>query len=66
MLRLSAAEMLIAAPLNVLAAAGLAPSAKSVRASDVQVIEVANSLQLREVLGLTAPSNQAHERTIVH
>lgn len=54
LLRLSSTEMLVTAPLSVLAAAGLTPGAhKSIRPSDIQVIEIANSLQLREVLGLT-------------
>ena len=57
LLRLSAAEMLITAPLNVLLAAGLAPNShKSLRATDIQVTEIGNSLQLREVLGLVNPT----------
>lgn len=54
LLRLSSTEMLLTAPLSVLASAGLIPSThRSTRPSDIQVIEIANSLQLREVLGLT-------------
>jgi len=54
MLRLSAAEMLITAPLDVLVSAGLAPNAnKNLRAADIRVTEITNSLQLREALGLT-------------
>lgn len=54
-LRLSSSEMLIAAPYSVLLTAGLAPSAsaKVPKATDIQVVEIANSLQLREVLRLT-------------
>lgn len=69
MLRLSAAETLITAPLDVLLAAGLAPSAqKSFRQSDVQVIEIVNSLQLREVLGLTTQTTvqSTQERPSIH
>lgn len=69
MLRLSAAELLITAPLDVLLAAGLAPTDhKSFRHSDVQVTEIVNSLQLREVLGLTSPTAapSIHEKTSIH
>jgi hypothetical protein len=69
MLRLSAREMLITAPLEVLQAAGLAPNNhRSFRSSDVQVIEIGNSLQLREVLGLTSPTTPqpTQERPLIH
>ena len=44
--------MLITAPLSVLAAAGLAPNKLSRPKNDIQVTEIGNSLQLREVFGL--------------
>jgi putative nucleotidyltransferase with HDIG domain len=69
LLRLSSTEMLITAPFNVLAAAGLTPNAhKSLRSTDVHVIEIANSLQLREVLGLTAPTvgQGISDRPLIH
>ena len=54
MLRLSAAEMLITAPFDVLLSAGLAPNSnKNLRPGDIRVTEITNSLQLREALGLT-------------
>jgi hypothetical protein len=54
MLRLSTAEMLITAPLNVLISAGLTPNTnKSLRTADITVTEITTSLQLREALGLT-------------
>ena len=68
-LRLSADDMLITAPFSVLTAAGLTPNAhKSVRPSDILVREIANSLQLREVLGLTnlSDSKPHHERRLIH
>ena len=53
LLRLSASELLIAAPFSVLLAAGLAPTShKSLRLPEVQVTEITNSLQLREAMGL--------------
>ena len=69
LLRLSSTEMLIAAPLSVLTAAGLTPyTHKSIRPSDIQIIEIANSLQLREVLGLISqPTAQnTQERRSIH
>jgi putative nucleotidyltransferase with HDIG domain len=69
LLRLSATEMLITAPLSVLSVAGLMPTTqKPLRASDIQIIEIANSLQLREALGLTiATENQAVQaRPLIH
>lgn len=57
MLRLSAAEMLITAPLDVLVTAGLAPNTnRNLRTADIRVTEITNSLQLREALGLTIPT----------
>jgi hypothetical protein len=70
LIRLSNAEMLIAAPQRVLSSAGLEPSAKAKtpRHTHIQVTEIANSLQLREVLGLTqtgeAPA--AAEKPLIH
>jgi hypothetical protein len=69
LLRLSSTEMLITAPLSVLAAAGLTPyTHKSIRPSDIQIIEIANSLQLREVLGLTTPAatQGPYDRPLIH
>src|SRR5688572_9787357 len=69
LLRLSAVEMLITAPLSVLSAAGLAPNAhKPLRPSDIVVKEITNSLQLREVLELTSngDSKPQHEKPLIH
>jgi hypothetical protein len=69
LIRLSNAEMLIAAPQRVLSSAGLEPSAKAKtpRHTHIQVIEIANSLQLREVLGLTqAGEAPAAEKPLIH
>lgn len=69
LLRLSNAEMLITAPYSVLQAVGLAPNShKAPRASDVHVTEIANSLQLREILGLTVSSDTQplHGKPLVH
>jgi len=59
-IRLGASEVLIAAPHKHLAAAGLMPrfENRTPKATDIEVIEIANSLQLREVLGLTSTSEQ--------
>jgi len=58
-IRLSSAELLIAAPQKHLISAGLALTThKRPRATSIQVVEVANSLELREVLKLTAPTDQ--------
>lgn len=69
LLRLSSTEMLLTAPFSVLLAAGLTPNAhRSIRPSDIQVIEIANSLQLREVLGLTIPADTQlpHGKPLIH
>jgi hypothetical protein len=69
LLRLSSNEMLITAPLNVLVAAGLSPNAhRSSRTSDIQIIEIANSLQLREVLGLTTTTSTqtVSDKRLIH
>jgi putative nucleotidyltransferase with HDIG domain len=67
LLRLSNAEMLITAPLSVLSAAGLGPN-KSSRPNIIQVSEIVNSLQLREVLGLTHAGEPPtlHEKPSIH
>ncbi len=57
LLRLSATEILITAPLRVLVMVGLAPTSQKQKSADVQVMEIANSLQLREVLGLVHQSD---------
>lgn len=59
LLRLSANEVLIAAPRSTLVAAGLEPlvTNRALRPTDIQVLEIVNSLQLREALGLTTPSD---------
>ena len=69
LLRLSAMEMLITAPLSVLSAAGLAPNAhRPLKPSDIVVREITNSLQLREVLELTSigDSKPQHEKPLIH
>ena len=69
LLRLSASEMLIAAPFSVLLAAGLAPtSQRSLRLADVQLTEIANSLQLREAMGLVTPTESQSQsgKPLVH
>jgi hypothetical protein len=69
LLRLSPTEMLIAAPFSVLLAAGLAPTShKSLRLPEVQVTEIANSLQLREAMGLThtGETQISHEKPLIH
>jgi putative nucleotidyltransferase with HDIG domain len=69
LLRLSAVEILITAPLSVLTATGLTPNAhKQVKPTDIIVREIANSLQLREVLGLTnlGDTRPQHEKTSIH
>jgi hypothetical protein len=56
--RLGASELLIVAAQQHLLASGLGPSPqqRTARATDIEVVEIANSLQLREVLGLTVVS----------
>jgi putative nucleotidyltransferase with HDIG domain len=69
LLRLSASEMLIAAPFSVLLAAGLSPTShKSLRLPEVQVTEIANSLQLREAMGLVNPTESQSQsgKPLVH
>ena len=69
LLRLSATEMLITAPLSVLTAAGLTPNAhRPPKPSDIVVKEITNSLQLREVLELTSVGDNKpqHEKPLIH
>ena len=56
--RLGHSELLIVAPYNHLIASGLGPNPqqRTPRATDIEVVEIANSLQLREALGLTVTS----------
>jgi len=57
-IRLSNNDVVIAVARKDLLAAGLAPTApkNSTRRTDIEVTEIGNSLQLREVLGLTTAS----------
>jgi hypothetical protein len=57
-IRLSNNDVVIAVARKHLLAAGLAPTApkSSTRRTDIEVTEIGNSLQLREVLGLTSAS----------
>ena len=68
-IRLSSADLLIAAPQKRLIAAGLAQSTPHrTRPTDIQVIEIANSLQLREALGLTIASElkPPQDKPLIH
>lgn len=58
--RLGSNDVLIAAAQKHLMAAGLAPISQSrgFRATHIEVLEIANSLQLREALGLTTSTEQ--------
>lgn len=55
-IRLGASELLLVAAQEHLFAAGLGPSPqqRTPRATDIEVVEISNSLQLREALGLTS------------
>lgn len=68
LLRLSTTEMLITAPMSVLVAAGISPNSGQSRTSETQVLEIVNSLQLREVLGLTVSNepHATHTRPLIH
>ena len=59
-LRLGASELLIVAMQQHLLASGLAPppQQRTARETDIEVIEIGNSLQLREALGLTGSDSQ--------
>ena len=67
-IRLSSADVLIAAPQKNLVAAGLVQTTNHrARATNIQVVEIANSLELREVLKLTTSTEQApKERPLIH
>ena len=69
-IRLGASDILVVASQGHLVAAGLAPMAhpRSPRATDIQVVEIANSLQLREALALTAVSEpqQPSGKALIH
>ncbi|MEY4635145.1 MAG: hypothetical protein RJA55_943 [Acidobacteriota bacterium] len=69
-IRLSPTELLITAPILAITALGLdANSAANAgpRSRDFRVREIANSLQLREVLGLTQPGEPTHTgKPVVH
>ncbi len=68
-LRLGASELLIVAMQQHLLASGLGPipQQRTARATDIEVIEIANSLQLREVLGLTvSDSHVPTGRSLIH
>ena len=67
-IRLSSADILIAAPQRHLIAAGLAQTShQRTRATDIQVVEIANSLELREVLKLTSATDQSPQgKPLIH
>lgn len=66
-IRLSATEVLIVMPADHLDSLGLAPGSTRAKLPDVHVIEIANSLQLREVLGLTTSREPASsEKPLIH
>lgn len=69
-IRLTPNRLLIAATLKQLVAAGLAPTQqqRAFRAADIEVVEIANSLQLREVLSLTISSEApfASGKPLIH
>lgn len=58
-IRLAASEFIIVASKGDLLAAGLSPNSeqRTLRATNIKVAEIVNSLQLREVLGLTTASD---------
>jgi len=57
-IRIGTSDLLVIAAQKDLATAGLAPRAthRVLRPTDIHVVEIANSLELREVLGLTVTS----------
>ena len=70
-IRLGASDVLVVASQRHLVAAGLAPLAQPriPRATDIEVVEIANSLQLREALGLTTlneSTTQTSGRPLIH
>jgi putative nucleotidyltransferase with HDIG domain len=68
--RLSANDLLVVAVQKHLTSAGLAPSSpqRLPRPTDIEVVEIVNSLQLREALGLTVVSEPQSiaERPSIH
>jgi hypothetical protein len=70
MIRLDSSNVLVVATQRHLAAAGLAPKAhqRVPRQTDIDVVEIANSLQLREALGLTGSSDvpTAQGKPLIH
>ncbi len=71
--RLSANEMLVIAPVKTLASAGLEQNHRprgtgsDYRRQDFRIKEITNSLELREVLGLTlSPDSQSPGKPLVH
>jgi len=68
--RLSANDLLVVTTQKHLISAGLAPSLpqRPSRPTDIEVIEIVNSLQLREALGFTVVSEQPAipERPLIH
>jgi putative nucleotidyltransferase with HDIG domain len=69
-IRLAANDVIVAVAQKHLVAAGLTPTPphRSTKATDIQVSEIVNSLELREVLGLTVP-NETHTaltRPLIH
>ena len=68
--RLSANDLLVVTAQKHLTSAGLAPSLpqRLPRPTDIEVIEIQNSLQLREALGLTVVSEPQpiSERRLIH
>jgi putative nucleotidyltransferase with HDIG domain len=69
-IKLGASDILVVASQGHLVAAGLAPMThpRNPKATDIDVVEIANSLQLREALGLTAvgESQQPSGKPLVH
>ncbi|MBY0493609.1 MAG: HD domain-containing protein [Cyanobacteria bacterium] len=69
-IRLAANDVIIAAAHKHLVAAGLAPtiSTKAPKRTDIEVAEIVNSLQLREILGLTIANENAaqSDRPLIH
>jgi hypothetical protein len=69
-IRLGASDILVVASQGHLVTAGLAPMthSRNPRATDNEVVEIANSLQLREALGLTgvSESQQPSGKPLVH
>ncbi len=68
--RLSSNQLLITAPLRVLTSLGIdttAPLRMVHKAQELKIVEIANSLQLREVLGLTQSGDPQHTgKPLVH